>query len=238
MSDRNVLVVLAVALCATLASGSDFRAVGEPGWGRGGPLSTLDVDVQIVSPQPTEPQGIVPIVVLLNNVGDVAALVPRLDVTCHPSGYSDYLTSISIAVGMNYMAILTPWNYGGATETCMAWITYPADTNHSNDTDIVIVTRAGIEDRAEMGPGVGMSLTLSPNPLAGNVLRVEYSLNQAGPASVTLFDVSGRPVAKRDFVGTRTGELALDLSWLSGGVYLMRLDDGHQRVVQKLVVQR
>jgi hypothetical protein len=84
----------------------------------------------------------------------------------------------------------------------------------------------------------GMSLTLTPSPLVGNVLRIGYSLNQAGPASVTLFDVSGRAVAKRGFVAVRAGQLPLDLRRLSAGVYLVRLDDGHQSVVQKLVVQR
>jgi len=84
----------------------------------------------------------------------------------------------------------------------------------------------------------GMSLTLLPSPLAGNVLHIEYGLAQAGPASVTLFDISGRAVAKRAFAGVRAGELPLDLSSLSAGVYLVRLDDGLQNLVQKLVVQR
>jgi hypothetical protein len=84
----------------------------------------------------------------------------------------------------------------------------------------------------------GLSLALSPSPFAGNVLHIEYSLNEAGSASVTVFDISGRPVATHRFVADRSGELPLDLRLLSGGVYLVRLDDGQRSLVQKLVVQR
>jgi hypothetical protein len=239
MPNRIAFVVLTAALCATLALGTDFRAEGKPGG-----------------------------------------------------------TIVSLAFWVCPV---------GAHETCTAYITYPADSNHANDTDVVVVNAAGIsgsldapaytldvaveivsprtsevpglipvvvkltnmgdtvvlvprldvkidptgyrdyrvdipvavgENRVEMEPHAGMSLTLLPSPLAGNVLHVEYSLNQAGPANVTLFDISGRPVAKRDFVADRTGELPLDLHLLSGGVYLVRLEDGHQSLVRKLVVQR
>jgi hypothetical protein len=83
-----------------------------------------------------------------------------------------------------------------------------------------------------------VSLTLAPSPLAGAVLKVGYNLTQPGPASVTLFDISGRAVTKRDFTGGRAGQLLLDLRLLSAGVYLVRLDDGHRSLVRKLVVQR
>jgi hypothetical protein len=83
----------------------------------------------------------------------------------------------------------------------------------------------------------GMRLTLSPSPLTGKVLRVEYSLNQAGPANVTLFDITGRAVAKGNFIGARAGQLSLDLYFLSAGVYLVRLDDGHRALTQKLIIE-
>jgi len=238
MPGRAVFVVLTIALCATLALGTDFRATGKLG---------------------------------------------------------------------ETVVTLNPWVYAGGTETCTAYITYPADTNHANDTDVVVVNVAGMsgslddpaytldvaveivspttsespglvpvvvkltkmgdtavlvpridvkidpsgyrdyrenvavavgENRMEMEPHDGMRLELWPTPLAGDVLHVEYSLNWAGPAVVTLFDVSGRPVATHRFVADRAGELPLDLRRLSTGVYLTRLDDGRQSVVQKLVVQR
>jgi len=220
MPNRTVLAVLTIALCATVA------------------LGAVDVATEIVSPAAQEPMGFVPVVVMLTNNGDVAAMVPRLDVNIQPSGYQHNRTNIAIAVGMNQSVMMNPWSYPGGIETCTAYITYPEDENHLNDTDVVVVSGGGISGRVEMEPSAGMSLTLLPSPLAGNVLHVNYSLNQVGPASVTLFDVSGRPVAARRFSADRAGELPLDLRLLSGGVYLVRLDDGQRSLVQKLVVQR
>ena len=95
--------------------------------------------------------------------------------------------------------------------------------------------QGGVTGRLE---DVGMSLTLSPSLLTGDVLQVEYRLNQAGPASITLFDISGREVVRGDFIGARAEQLSLDLHFLSAGIYLVRLEDGHQSLVRKLVVQR
>jgi hypothetical protein len=219
MKNKTVMLALAVTLCASVA------------------LGTVDVGVRISSPEPHEEPGLISMQVVLTNLGDIQALVPRLDVIV-PSGYNDYLQNIAVAVGESTTVTTVPWVYDGGTETCTAYITYPEDMNHHNDTAVVIVNATGISGPAEMEPHAGMSLALLPSPLAGNVLHVGYSLNQAGPAKVTLFDISGRPVAKRDFAGTSTGELPLDLHLLSGGVYLVRLDDGHQSVVRTLVVQR
>ena len=220
MPNRNALAVLTIALCATVA------------------LGAVDVATEIVSPTTHEPVGFVPVVVMLTNNGDEAAMVPRLDVSIQPSGYEHNRTDIAIAVGMNQSMMMNVWSYPGGIETCSAYITYPDDENHANDTDVVVVSGGGISGRVEMEPSAGMSLTLSPSPLVGNVLHMGYSLTQAGPASVTLFDIRGRAVATRSFVADRSGELPMDLRRLSGGVYLARLDDGHRSVVQKLVVQR
>jgi len=220
MPNRMVFVVLAIVLCATAAFGG------------------LDVATEIVSPRTQEPPGLVPVIVKLTNQGDVPALVPRLDVKITGGYDPDYRENIAIPVGANQLVTGGPWAYSGGTETCTAYITYPEDVNHHNDTDVVIVNAAGISGRAEMGPSAGMSLTLLPSPLAGNVLHIEYSLTQAGPAKVTLFDVSGQVVAVHDFIGTRRGELPLYLRHVRGGVYVARLDDGRSAVTRKLVVQR
>jgi hypothetical protein len=198
----------------------------------------LDVAAEIVSPADSEETGLVPVQVRLTNMGTVPALVPRLDASVPPD-YSDSLLNMSVGVGQDTLVTLNPWICPpSGTAIFTAWITYAADTNRHNDTDIVTVHASGISDRVEMKPYAGMSLTLSPSPLAGNVLRIEYGLNRAGPASATLFDISGRPVAMRRFVADRSGELPMDLRRLSGGVYIVRLDDGRSAVTQKLVVQR
>lgn len=220
MQNRTALVVLTIALCASFALGG------------------VDVAVKTVSPSDSEAYGLVPVQVRLTNVGDVPALVPRLDVGVPPD-YSDSLLNMSVGVGQDTLVTLNPWVCPpSGTAIFTAWITYPADTNHHNDTDIVTVHASGISDRVERKPCAVVSLTLLPSPLAGNVLHIEYGLNQAGPANVTLFDISGRPVVTRRFAADRAGELPMDLRLLSSGVYLVRLDEGRSAVTQKLVVRR
>jgi hypothetical protein len=220
MKNRTVMLALVVALCASVA------------------LGTLDVAVQFVSPTGSEAPGAIPVVVLLTNAGDVAAAVPRLDVKIMPSGFEAYRENVNVGVGGSQPVSMGVWDYAGGIETCTAWITYPDDTNHTNDTAVVIVGGGGVADRAEKELRSGMSIALWPSPMAGSDLHIEYGLNQAGPASIALFDIQGRAALTRDFVGTRTGQLSLSLSGLSGGVYIVRLDDGRSAVTQKLVVQR
>ena len=198
----------------------------------------VDVATEVLSPRTSEVPGPVPVRVRLTNMGDVPALVSGVDVWIRPSLYSDYRANIEIAVGDSAVVLLDTWDYTGGSETCTAYMTCFADTNDKNNIDVVIVSAAGVSGSVVMEPYARTSLALSPSPLVGNVLNIEYSLAQAGPASVTLFDISGRPVAKRDFTGAGAGEFPLDLRSLSAGVYLVRLDDGTSALSQKLVVQR
>jgi len=199
--------------------------------------SRMDVVTEIVSPVDSEEPGLVPVQIRLTNRFVEPALVPRLDVKVS-SGYADSSLNISVAPGVDTVVTLNPWVYPGGTETCTAYITYPADSNHSNDTDVVIVNAGGVSDRVETELCAGMSLTLTPSPLAGDVLHVRYGLNRAGPASLTFFDVRGRAAIRRDFAGNRREELPLSLSGLSGGVYIVRLADGRSAVSRKLVLPR
>ncbi len=217
---RTVFAGLTIVLCASVA------------------LGAVDVAVEFVSPTGSEPPGPMLVVVLLTNLSDVPALVPRLDVVV-PNYLGEYVQNIAIGVGASQrFRMRDSWNYAGGRDTLRAWITYPDDTNHTNDTAIVIMSGGGILDWVESEPRTGMRMTLSPSPLAGNILRVEYNLSQAGPATVTFSDIMGRVVVRRGIAGNRRGEISLDLRMLSGEVYLVRLDDGRSAVVQKLVIQR
>lgn len=220
MKNRTVMLTLAVALCASVA------------------LGTLDVAVLVASPTGSEAPGTVPVVVMLANAGDEPATVPRLDVKIAPSGFEAYRENVNVGVGGSQPVSMGVWNYAGGIETCTAWITYPEDTNHTNDTAVVIVGGGGVFDRDENELQAGVGLVLSPCPFTGNLLHTGYRLNQVGPASITLYDIRGQAVIRRSFTGYRSGELLLDLRRLNGGVYVVRLDDGRSAVTRKLVVQR
>jgi hypothetical protein len=71
---------------------------------------------------------------------------------------------------------------------------------------------------------------------ATGAAQVSYSLPQAGPARVTVFDVTGRTVSQQALTG-RSGQVRLDLSRLSAGVYLVRCDATGFTATRKLVVE-
>ena len=80
-------------------------------------------------------------------------------------------------------------------------------------------------------------LTITPNPLASGFATLRYSLPNAGPVSLSVFDVAGRVVRKQTIMATRNGATNLDLRTLSAGVYLVRFDADSFTSTHKLVVQ-
>jgi hypothetical protein len=84
----------------------------------------------------------------------------------------------------------------------------------------------------------GLSLSIAPNPLASGAATLRYLLPAAGPACVTIYDVTGRLAYRRVALAGRAGAVSLDLRDLAGGVYVVRLNAGTRSVAQKLIVQR
>jgi hypothetical protein len=80
--------------------------------------------------------------------------------------------------------------------------------------------------------------SLAPNPLAGGQLLVRYALPVTGVAQVRVYDVSGQAVLPVSSIYGRTGTLALDVTNLSAGVYLVKLEAGSFASVRKLVIDR
>ena len=129
-----------------------------------------DVKVAILSPRTHEVPGRVPVTVKLTNVGNVPAMVPRLDVTINPAGYADYRQNIAIPVGGSQVVTLNPWVCPAASyETCMAWITDPADMNHGHLNDGVW------NDTAKNSVATGVpgwtELTPLPAPPSGKMIK-------------------------------------------------------------------
>jgi hypothetical protein len=85
---------------------------------------------------------------------------------------------------------------------------------------------------------VPVGLTCAPNPFAGGLVTVRYSLPHAGPGIVRVLDITGREVLRRNLAPARTGALGLDIRHLSAGVYLVRLDAGGYSATGKLVVEK
>lgn len=95
-------------------------------------------------------------------------------------------------------------------------------------------TRSGVMAERTVG-GVGTALT--PNPLSTGYATLRYTLPKAGPATLRVFDVTGRAVVSRSLVAGRSGTASLDLRSLSAGIYLVKLETEGYSSTHKLVVQ-
>lgn len=99
------------------------------------------------------------------------------------------------------------------------------DPNSNNNKACIDMTRTlDIED-------VGHSaVSLFPNPAANTV-----TLAGAAGSQVQLFDLSGRRIS---FIESAAENQQLDVSALAEGLYLVRISDGRNSVVQKLNIVR
>ena len=82
-----------------------------------------------------------------------------------------------------------------------------------------------------------VSFAIAPNPLAGGLATVRYSLPKAGLATLYVYDVTGRTVLTQTLAAGRTGTAGLDLRKLDAGVYLVKVATEGFSTTQKLVVQ-
>jgi hypothetical protein len=80
---------------------------------------------------------------------------------------------------------------------------------------------------------------LRPNPSIAGALRVSFTLPDAAPARLELFDVSGRLRVSQDVGSLGPGSHVVDLAafgHVAPGVYLVRLQHGADRATRRAVV--
>jgi len=111
----------------------------------------------------------------------------------------------------------------------------PYDARRGNDTLVrpLAVGRLGIAGEKN---AVGRaSFTIAPNPLRRQA-TVRYSL--PGPATLQVYDATGREVMSQTVAASGKGTAQLDLRRLKAGVYAVRVKaDGFSKT-QKLVIER
>ncbi|GJM33943.1 MAG: hypothetical protein DHS20C18_29440 [Saprospiraceae bacterium] len=77
-----------------------------------------------------------------------------------------------------------------------------------------------------------------PNPVGTNEINICYPSKGNGWVDIKIFDLLGRQLIhqrKQVFIGTQT--FSIDISSLAKGGYLLQLDDGERKAIQKLLVQ-
>jgi len=79
---------------------------------------------------------------------------------------------------------------------------------------------------------------LAPNPLCGTRLSVCCDPGTGGPAAVTVLDPLGRVRLRGERTLPHSGRFELDVARLGPGVYLVSLETGGSRQVEKLVIGR
>jgi len=96
----------------------------------------------------------------------------------------------------------------------------------------------------EMGEPLGIPGTFAlgrarPNPASGSSL-ISFALERGGPASLKVYDLSGRLVSTlvNGSLPAGSHEVRFDGRGLPGGVYFYRLEAGNQSATRKLVLVR
>jgi hypothetical protein len=88
---------------------------------------------------------------------------------------------------------------------------------------------------AEDAEAVGMEINAYPNPVS-KTLTVEVRLKEAQPLQLKLLNSVGQSSGEWQLTEPRTyHKTELNLSALTGGVYLLEAQAGKQRVVKKVV---
>jgi hypothetical protein len=136
---------------------------------------------------------------------------------------------------VKYGADLVQWQYGVfftlKGNKTVEWWRYVA---HPMDAYSSAPRRSGV--MAEAGKLRAYGITVTPNPLNGGKAQVRFALPQAGPLTLSVFDIAGRTVERQTVLAGRSGSATLDLRSLSAGVYLVKLESGDFTDSRKLVV--
>ena len=102
------------------------------------------------------------------------------------------------------------------------------DGGASDQTANVVLERAPAAER----------LVVFPNPTSGEAITVNWVSRENGPAELDVFDLRGARVTQTTISAT-TGQnsVALNLSGMESGFYLVQLMFGDVRMTQRLVIQ-
>lgn len=99
----------------------------------------------------------------------------------------------------------------------------------------IAITRGVITSVEENA--LARAMQLYPNP-ATNSATLAYNLENAANLKVTIVNAIGQEVMTLNEASALRGEIALDLAGLKEGLYFVRISDGNELAVKRLMIQR
>ncbi|MEA1896898.1 MAG: T9SS type A sorting domain-containing protein, partial [Bacteroidota bacterium] len=115
----------------------------------------------------------------------------------------------------------------------ISYTNYPSDASNSNDT----IHLSFLHTLSENPFSNKDDFLVYPNPFR-DILYVNFKNLKTSMLRVSVHDITGRLSFRKDFTNLgRTGGITLDLSQLSKGLYLLKLDDGEKVVTMKIYHQ-
>ena len=113
--------------------------------------------------------------------------------------------------------------------------------SQNSGVDVTLLTGV-ISKRLTSGineiPVTGFNMSLYPNPLTSNILKLKYISDSSEDVNIDIFNALGSNVKKVALpkVSNGNNEIELDLGFLSSGVYFFRLTGGRKSGILKLIV--
>ncbi len=132
----------------------------------------------------------------------------------------DYATQVTGGAGMNQLGGVNFFAYAGGT-----------DVPHFYIDDVAVVDLTPVS----VGENSAGSISIYPNPVK-DVLTIEVP-SASGNAVVSLVDLTGRTVSEgRSFAQQgATSRTQIDMNGMPAGVYLVRIQDGSEGSVHRVV---
>jgi hypothetical protein len=170
------------------------------------------------------------VVALTATVGGQPQIVGTGNVFLAPTTGSSF---VQLSVPIAYQSSVTP------DSVRVLFSSGAADAITSGSTlviDDVALTGSALAIRADAG--VQNLLTVSPNPSTGGRFTISSpDKPELAAAPLEVLDALGRSVARQAAQAAPSGPRELDLSGLSTGIYLLRLDSRQGTIVRQLTVK-
>ncbi len=120
-------------------------------------------------------------------------------------------------------------------------IHYPILNYHFIETDGTTITFYSLIDQSIALNldllAEDLVLSIFPNPTS-DLLNITYSLHEIGETSISLFDIIGRELIKKESKGIPgLVKESLEISHLEAGTYFLSLTTGNRQLTRKVIIQ-